>query len=366
MRVAQVVNVRWHNATAWYGLALARLFRDAGHQAVVLGLPGTPPLAQAQAMGLPVAPLPLNDASPLALGRLWRDLNRFLDDFRPDVVDCHRGEAFVLWGLLRRLRPSFRLVRTRGDQRPPRNNLPNRWLHAHACDAVVATNSAMFRHCRDRLRVPAPLLRLNLGGVDRRRFAFDATGRERVRAEFGVVPGETVVGLLGRFDRVKGQRELIQAVSLLRRQGRPVRLLLIGFETATAQSEVEAWLREFDVADAAAITGRRADVAACLSALDVGVVASLWSEAIARAALEIMSCGVPLLSTRVGVMPDLVSEAALVPPGDPAALAALLDRCMADPAFPAALRAEQAQTMADLSDERFYGRALDLYQSLLA
>ena len=74
------------------------------------------------------------------------------------------------------------------------------------------------------------------------------------------------------------------------------------------------------------ITGKVPDVTACLSALDVGVVASLWSETIARAALEIMACGRPLVSTSVGVMPDLLPASALVAPGDVDALAGVLRR----------------------------------------
>ncbi|MDP3425791.1 MAG: glycosyltransferase family 1 protein, partial [Humidesulfovibrio sp.] len=41
MVVFQVVNVRWFNATAWYGLYLSRLLQEAGHRVVVLTLDGT-------------------------------------------------------------------------------------------------------------------------------------------------------------------------------------------------------------------------------------------------------------------------------------------------------------------------------------
>ena len=41
LRVIQVVNVRWFNATAWYGLWLAKLLREAGHSCEVAALPGT-------------------------------------------------------------------------------------------------------------------------------------------------------------------------------------------------------------------------------------------------------------------------------------------------------------------------------------
>ena len=132
------------------------------------------------------------------------------------------------------------------------------------------------------------------------------------------------VGLLGRFDLVKGQRETIAALAKLVGEGvRNIRLLLLGFHR-DASGEVEAWIREAGMERYVTITGKVPDVTACLSALDVGVVASLWSETIARAALEIMACGRPLVSTSVGVMPDLLPASALVAPGDVDALAGVL------------------------------------------
>ncbi|MFQ8890077.1 MAG: glycosyltransferase [Bilophila wadsworthia] len=131
-----------------------------------------------------------------------------------------------------------------------------------------------------------------LGGVDTERFRFEPEGRAEVRARYGFTDDECVVGLLGRFDLVKGQRETIAALAKLVGEGvRNIRLLLLGFSTATLQEEVEAWIREAGMERYVTITGKVPDVTACLSALDVGVVASLWSETIARAALEIMAAG---------------------------------------------------------------------------
>ena len=42
-----------------------------------------------------------------------------------------------------------------------------------------------------------------LGGVDTKKFCFDAAGRERVRAEFGYFPSDRVIGIVGRFDDVR-------------------------------------------------------------------------------------------------------------------------------------------------------------------
>lgn len=362
LRTVQVVNVRWFNATAWYGLELARLLNAAGHESRVAALAGTDTFRKAEILGLDPVALPLNAKNPLEFPGLLRGMRRLVKDFRPDVVNCHRGESFLFWGLLKRA-GGYALVRTRGDQRLPKGNWPNRLLHTRAADAVVATNSVMARHFAEHMRVPPERLYTILGGVDTQRFRFDPAGRAAVRARYGFTDAHCVIGLLGRFDRVKGQKETIAAVRRLVEGGlRHVRLLLLGFSTATLQEEVEAWIREAGMEGHVTITGKVADVTACLSALDVGVIASLWSETIARAALEIMACGRPLVSTSVGVMPDLLPASALVPPGDAVALAEGLRRAVIDAKWRGELARLGLERIAHgLRDEDFLERTLDVY-----
>jgi len=362
MRIIQVANVRWFNATSWYALYLARLLRDAGHQALVLALPGTETHEKALAWGLDVRTLPLNSSNPLTVAGLYRDLSRIVRVFRPDAVNCHRGESFWLWGLLKRRYGSFRLVRTRGDQRLPKHDPVNRWLHAGVADAVVATNSVMFGHFREHFSIPQGHLHRILGGVDRDKFAFSAEGRAQVRAEYGFGENDVVVGLLGRFDEVKGQRELIRAVADLRARGlTQVKLMLAGFESATSEDEVRGWIAAAGLAEATVLTGHRQDVANLISAMDLGVVASKWSETIARAALEIMSCGVPLIGTTVGVMPDLISGRALFPPADEKAMAETIAWALPE-AVRRGLASTQARTMASLSGNDFLEQTLAVYR----
>ncbi|BBD06971.1 glycosyltransferase family 4 protein [Desulfovibrio ferrophilus] len=362
MRIIQVANVRWFNATSWYALYLARLLQDAGHESLVLTLEDTESHAKAQEWNLDVRTLPLNSSNPLKVAHVYRELSQLVTEFKPHAVNCHRGESFWLWSLLKKRSNSFRLIRTRGDQRLPKHDPINRWLHASVADAVIATNSVMYGHFREHFPIRDCNLHRILGGVDRARFAFSVDGRARVRAEFGFGEDDLVVGLLGRFDEVKGQRELIQAIASLRADGNVhLKLMLAGFPTATTQEQVQNWINDSGMSDATVITGSRRDVADIISAMDLGVIASKWSETIARAALEIMSCGVPLIGTTVGVMPDLISGRALFPPNSVKNMAESIAWAQPE-STRRGLVSQQAKTMENLSGEAFLERTLAVYR----
>jgi glycosyltransferase involved in cell wall biosynthesis len=366
MRSIQVVNVRWFNATAWYGMYLSRLLLENGHDVLVLGLPDTLCARKGEEWGLPMRLMDLNTATPWGIAALYAKLKRLVHEFKPDVVNCHRGESYLLWGLLKKELGGFRLIRTRGDQRLPKANLANRWLHNDVSDAVITTNSPMTRHFQNVFKVPESKLHQILGGVDTQAFHPDPAARARIRTELGYGEKDFVVGLLGRFDRVKGQHELIRAVARLHREGMTsIRLLLLGFDSATPEATVRGWIAEHGIDSITAITGKRPDISACLNALDLGVVASLWSETIARAALEIMATGVPLISTDVGVMPDLLEPEALLKAGDVDALAGRIRDVMANPELAESLRLEQRRRMQDLSGHDFLAKTLAVYEGVL-
>ncbi len=86
------------------------------------------------------------------------------------------------------------------------------------------------------------------------------------------------------------------------------------------------------------LLGARDDVPALLALADAFVLTSTW-EARSLAVQEAMAAGLPVVATAVGGLPGLLAGAGvLVPPGDPAALAAAVGALLADDAA----RAERA------------------------
>jgi glycosyltransferase involved in cell wall biosynthesis len=115
-------------------------------------------------------------------------------------------------------------------------------------------------------------------------------------------------------------------------------------------------------------TGVRRDVANLMAASDVFVMSSLW-EGFGLVFLEAMSCGIPVLATRVSAVPEVVVDGVtgvLVAPGEVAPLAEGMLALARDPARRAALgRAGRARVRAEFGLERMVEETLAVYRSLL-
>jgi glycosyltransferase involved in cell wall biosynthesis len=99
---------------------------------------------------------------------------------------------------------------------------------------------------------------------------------------------------------------------------------------------------------------------------DIFVLPSL-SEASSNVLLEAMATGLPVVATRIGGTPALVGDAAvLVPPGDPAALAAALLELAGNPALATRLgAAARSRALAEFGMDRMLERVDTLYRGLL-
>ena len=94
--------------------------------------------------------------------------------------------------------------------------------------------------------------------------------------------------------------------------------------------------------------GHRDDVPALLAAAAVFVLPSLW-EGQPLVLQEALRAGVPIVASRVGGIPDLAGDAAvLVPPGEAAPLAAAVRSVLTDPALAARLRDQALKRAAGL------------------
>lgn len=158
----------------------------------------------------------------------------------------------------------------------------------------------------------------------------------------------------------KGHAVLLDACAELRRAGREIRLTLIG--DGPLGPSLEDQSRRLGIADLVAFAGARPheEVAVQLSGADVFVlscvVAGQDQDGIPVALMEAMAAGVPVVSTRVSGIPELVEDGVsgiLAAPDDPTALAAAIARVLDDPELAGGLsRAGRARVEAVFNLER--------------
>jgi glycosyltransferase involved in cell wall biosynthesis len=101
-----------------------------------------------------------------------------------------------------------------------------------------------------------------------------------------------------------------------------------------------------------------------LASLDVLVLPSAYEE-MGSVLTEAMAAGLPVVASDVGGIPEVVRHGEtglLVPPGDVAALAAALDRLVADPGLREHLAAGARRRAADYSWPSLAARVAELYR----
>jgi len=174
------------------------------------------------------------------------------------------------------------------------------------------------------------------------------------------------IGFVGRFVSEKGIDVLLDAV---RRLASPVRVRLIGGGPLRAELQELAGSASADVAFVEPVTPNH--LPAFYRQLDVLVLPSrttpVWKEQFGRVLVEAMACGVAVVGSDSGAIPEVIGDAGLTfPEGDAGALADTLRRLSASPELRAELsRRGAARVQAHFTQERIAQRTLELYWRFL-
>jgi len=169
---------------------------------------------------------------------------------------------------------------------------------------------------------------------------------------------------VGRLQAPKDPLTLIRALAEL---GRPGEAVIAG--DGPDRPAVESEVRRLGMESVVRLAGERNDVAELLAAADLFVLSSR-SEGLPLSILEAMAAGLPVVASSVGGVPELVVDGEtglLVPPDDPHALAAAIERLLDDSALRRRLGAAGRTRVWEHFDLASARRAhLDLYRTVLA
>jgi len=169
-------------------------------------------------------------------------------------------------------------------------------------------------------------------GIDQEEFK--PTGqRASLRKRYGVDENCIVVGLLGRLSPVKGHFDFIEAAGMVVKRFPEVRFLIAGGDAQLTLSDLKRQVDKLGLSESFILTGVVEDVRELLEILDIGVIASVGSEAICRQALEYMAFSLPVVGTDINAVPETVQDGVngyVVPPGRPEKMAAAIEKLLFD------------------------------------
>jgi glycosyltransferase involved in cell wall biosynthesis len=282
--------------------------------------------------------LPRVTAAELQLARLFRA-------FRPDVIHAHLLKAVVCCRLAAAGCPSALRV----SQMPGTAHLRSpllRWID----QATLARDDVTVGSCRaiaERYRaMGARSVAVSYYGCDVGRIDPLASGSQ-FRREFGLTDRTPTVGMVAhmyptrlrafREVGVKGHEVFLAAVPLILRQVPGAHFFVVGDELAGTggyRRTLEAMASALGTGAQVHFTGHRSDIPGVLAGLDVVACPSI-EESASYAMVEALLMRKGVVASNVGGLPDTVlpgETGLLVPPADPAALAAAVTELLGDPA----------------------------------
>ena len=200
-------------------------------------------------------------------------------------------------------------------------------------------------------------------GVDLTRF------RPGITPALSPEDGIPTILYVGRFDPRKGLPELIEACTILARDGVPFRLVLVG--DGVLRPSIERMVRRGPLDGCVRFEGRVGHdrLPAYYASADVFCSPARGGESFGLVLLEAMACGVPVVATdlpgyRTVITPDL--DGVIVPPRDAAGLAMGLGRVLRDPRPRALLRAHGLEKARRYGWESIVDRLEWVYDSIFA
>ncbi|MEX0906828.1 MAG: N-acetyl-alpha-D-glucosaminyl L-malate synthase BshA [Gemmatimonadota bacterium] len=216
----------------------------------------------------------------------------------------HATSAWIAKELL--ARPDFRIVTTLHGtditlvgQDPSFQSLTQ--FSIRKSDGLTAVSEYLRRETHEHFDIPVGDVTVIPNFVDLERYSRDAYPCHRARL---AKEGERILTHISNFRGVKRVDDVVRIFARVVQQV-PARLLLVG--DGPDRLRVQQLSFDLGVADRVVFLGKQASVAELLACTDLFLLPSEM-EAFGLVALEAMACGVPVIATNTGGVPELVEH----------------------------------------------------------
>jgi glycosyltransferase involved in cell wall biosynthesis len=299
-----------------------------------------------------------------------RALRRVIRERRIDLVQAHgdTNPHAAIAGHLEGIAVVWQLYDTRTPAPMRRVTMP---MVTHIADAITTWGMELARVHPGTLSLGERHV-VVFPPVDAEKFRPDAGRREAAREELGVSDDEFLVGAVGVRNPTKGYEWLARALAKARAERPEIQVRVLGSPSPVHreyEDSVRKEVAELGVGDIFELRDPGSRVPELMPGFDALILSSVArSEGIPTVILEAMSCGIPVISTDVGAIREVLPSDAgtLVPPEEVEPMAWAMGRLAADRESAAAM----GRRGRELVEERYRlevcaGRHLTAYDRAL-
>lgn len=235
-------------------------------------------------------------------------LRAFADRRQLQILHAHQCTPFFQAMLSRGLRGRRPVVLTEHGRHfpdtPGRRRIAVNRLLLRRRDRLFGCGEAVRRALIVNEGLPASRVGVIYNGVDLSELrAPSRHARDKVREEFGFIPSDFVVLMVARLHELKDHQTALRTIDRVRITLPGVRLLLVG--DGDRRSQIEQTIQFRGLQNHVQLAGTRNDVAQLLRGADAFLLTSI-SEGIPLTVIEAMAARVPVVSTSVGGIPEMI------------------------------------------------------------
>ena len=232
---------------------------------------------------------------------------------------------------------------------------------------VAVANSESGREFLVSRGIEAKKTRVIYNGVNSERVTTSEAEVAALRSSLGIAATAPVIGIVASLTAAKDYPTFLRSARIVLDSRPSARFLIVG--DGPLRRELEATAAQLGLADSALFAGHQMRVAPLIGSFDVAVLSSCDYEGCSNYLLEAMGIGRPVVATDIGGNRELVRRGEtglLVPPRDPAALAAAVLTLLDDRALVSRLTdAARARFLAGFSVPIMVRQYEQLYEELL-
>lgn len=308
MKVLFLYYSPWWNATAYYGVTLAKGMVQKGNKVWFGTNKDSPGGLKAKDSGLVVFDVKLETINPVKfIIETWRVV-QLVKREEIDIINTLSPQGHLLYFIASRIFGlKTPLVRTCCDARPPKSSFFNKWLYHRCVSWLIFPCRSNFERYYEILKFPPQRKSIIYAGFDIVKYE---TGQPEpiLRKKYSIGKDVAIVGTLGRLSPEKGHRHFLHMAAEVLAKEKNVMFVIAGKEEQISVGSLKEIASNLSIKDKVIFTGFVEDPRTIIGEFTIGVITSRFSETISRAAFEYKAYSKPVIATNVNVLPEIIEH----------------------------------------------------------